>query len=221
MRPVNKGKKEKKYAPYSTARHDLYDAIGRYCSYCERRLIFSGAIEHVRPKSIDPDKEHCWDNFLLACVNCNSCKNNKPVDDTNIANYLWPDKDDTYHNIEYDSMTGMPKGVPGSASQDKADALLKLVGLDKAEANVGTQEYEKCSDTRVSDRLECIQLANKYLNDYRSATSSQQQIMLPCIIDIIKHTGFWSIWMHAFECEPTLKDMMLNLLPGTEKKYFA
>ncbi len=50
MRPVNKGKREQEYKPYQTAKRELFEAIGPYCSYCERIIELGGAIEHIQPK---------------------------------------------------------------------------------------------------------------------------------------------------------------------------
>ena len=76
MRPVNKGHKEKEYNPYGTARRDLFEAIGSYCSYCERNIHIGSEIEHVQPKSKVPEKEYSWDNFFIVffiSLATNSC----------------------------------------------------------------------------------------------------------------------------------------------------
>lgn len=51
MRPVDKGHKDKEYRPYTTAKRDLIEAIGPYCSYCERNMLSGGAVEHKQLKS--------------------------------------------------------------------------------------------------------------------------------------------------------------------------
>jgi 5-methylcytosine-specific restriction endonuclease McrA len=66
---------------YSDAKPYLEKRIGRYCSYCERFIPVSLAVEHKLPKSIHPDLEWRWENFLLACANCNSAKKDKNVGD--------------------------------------------------------------------------------------------------------------------------------------------
>lgn len=80
MRPVERGPAPRTYTKYGDAIGDLEERLGIYCSYCERRLPISLAIEHVVPKDLHPELEVEWTNFLLACSNCNSVKGNKPVD---------------------------------------------------------------------------------------------------------------------------------------------
>jgi 5-methylcytosine-specific restriction endonuclease McrA len=79
MRPVTRGAAPRAYTAYSQAIGDLEDRLGIYCSYCERRLPVSLAVEHVVPKSLEPTLETCWDNFLLGCTNCNSVKLARPA----------------------------------------------------------------------------------------------------------------------------------------------
>ena len=45
MRPVERGAAPKAYKDYNLALNDLYERIGRGCSYCERK--YSGAVEHM------------------------------------------------------------------------------------------------------------------------------------------------------------------------------
>ena len=86
------------YANYAAALPDLEQRLGRHCSYCERYIATNLAIEHVQPKSLVPALALTWSNFLLACVNCNSCKGDTPV---TVADYLWPDSDNTLRAFEY------------------------------------------------------------------------------------------------------------------------
>lgn len=85
MRPLDKGAVPRagdgaiRFGHYSDAHPHLVERLGDYCSYCERRLPASLAVEHVQPKSHVPELETSWDNFLLACTNCNSVKGSKPV----------------------------------------------------------------------------------------------------------------------------------------------
>ncbi|MCW1941660.1 HNH endonuclease [Bacillus anthracis] len=74
------------------------DRIGSYCSYCERSLGGNVAVEHIQPKSLHKELALTWDNFLLACVNCNSIKSNQSI---NLEEYLWPDKDNTLLAFHY------------------------------------------------------------------------------------------------------------------------
>src|SRR5438270_11942067 len=100
MRPVNRGAhpvnadgSRRKWTKYEEARGQLIERLGGYCSYCEMRLPASLAVEHVIPKSLAPKKRLQWDNFLLACTNCNFSKGNKPVV---LHKFVWPDRENTF-----------------------------------------------------------------------------------------------------------------------------
>lgn len=49
------------------------------CAYCESKLlhIHHGDVEHIYPKSLDPQKTFEWRNLTLACEVCNQNKSNK------------------------------------------------------------------------------------------------------------------------------------------------
>jgi uncharacterized protein (TIGR02646 family) len=88
----------KAYKVYKTARRDLIDRLGEYCSYCETRLNASLAVEHVQPKIHHPYLELDWNNFLLACTNCNSTKGSK---DVIFDDYYWVDIHNTFMAFQY------------------------------------------------------------------------------------------------------------------------
>ena len=153
MRPVDKGHKDKEYRPYTTAKRDLIEAIGPYCSYCERNILSGGAVEHKQPKSKVRSLEYSWDNFLLGCINCNSIKGSADVNDANIRDFVWPDTDDTYHMIQYDPVTLMPSPADNLSDEDKerVSRLIGLVGLDRPVPKEGSLTYRKASDTFPHD----------------------------------------------------------------------
>jgi len=94
MRSVEKGTvptdangQPKQYSEYQQARPDLISRLGEYCSFCEGHIAANLAVEHILPKNWHPQLELSWDNFLIACTNCNSTKGNKDID---LADYYWP-----------------------------------------------------------------------------------------------------------------------------------
>lgn len=207
MRPVRKGDNHKTFAEYQEAKRDLVDAIGRYCSYCERRLEYSGAVEHVMPKSLHGENTLKWDNFLLACTNCNSHKGQKDINEANIDNYVWPDKDDTYHEIDYDEVTAMPKAHNGLSNEekDKVENTIHLVGLDVPSTKIGDIDYDKMTDTRAEDRLACMIMAKEYFEDYLHTEDNYKEREISLLKKLVEHCGYWSVWMHEFEKDPRLK----------------
>ncbi len=222
MRPVDKGHRNKEYRPYSTAKRDLFEAIGPYCSYCERKVSLGGAVEHVQPKSKVPMKQYDWDNFLLGCVNCNSRKGGKTVDDTNISDFVWPDIDDTYHMIEYDPTTLMPLPSPtlNPDDQKRVANLISLVGLNAPSPKESSKDYMSASDTRVEDRIKSSVEARDYKDRYLNLTDEAKPEYLKILMDLISRANHWSIWMHEMEDVPELREALLNLLPGTRKSCF-
>ncbi|MBZ9795573.1 HNH endonuclease [Mesorhizobium sp. ES1-4] len=46
------------------------------CAYCESKLqhIHHGDVEHIYPKSLDPEQTFVWQNLTLACEICNQNK---------------------------------------------------------------------------------------------------------------------------------------------------
>ena len=135
MRPIIKGEhpsesgQTKLFKEYQQARKDLIDRLGQYCSYCEMKLDASLAVEHVQPKSLYPALERQWNNFLLACTNCNSTKGSQ---DIILSDYYWPDEDNTFRAFTY-LQGGLVRPHPQLNNQEKfkAEATLKLTGLDK------------------------------------------------------------------------------------------
>lgn len=69
------------FADYDDAKPFLLARLGPFCSYCERRIPTNLAVEHIQPKGVPKyaPLEKTWDNFLLACVNCNSTKGDDDV----------------------------------------------------------------------------------------------------------------------------------------------
>ena len=47
----------------------------RRCVYCEDSV--GDEVEHIRPKDFFPEMCFVWENYVYACGNCNSPKNNK------------------------------------------------------------------------------------------------------------------------------------------------
>lgn len=220
MRSVDKGPAPQPvYDPYQTAKRDLVDRIGDYCSYCERKIEHMGAVEHVQPKSTVPALSTQWDNFLLGCVNCNSTKGSIAIDNTNIADYVFPDKDDTFALIEYDPVTCMPRPAAGLSADmaAKVKKLITLTGLDKPPAHVGTQNYKMMSDVRAEKRLRASRDADHYRQVFLTVPPELKDVTVSLIMQIVVRTGFWSQWMRVMGDVPELAAALWTVLPGTRK----
>jgi uncharacterized protein (TIGR02646 family) len=224
MRPVNKDAQPLNddgtvvvFPEYVRSRRYLIDAIGEYCSYCERSIPTSLAVEHIQPKTHNGHLELVWSNLLLACTNCNSTKGHENVV---LADYFWPDRDNTYEKFIYD-ISGIVTINPNlnTAEAVKAQNLISLVGLNRIQHPIGTANWEEASDRRYEHRIQAYIDANNYAAKYRAATLLERTNYLPFLIDIAKK-GFWSIWMHAFEGFPEVQSELVIKFTGTRQTFF-
>ncbi len=217
MRPVERGAPPedetglpKQFNDYKFARRDLIDRIGEYCSYCEMHLDASLAVEHVKPKVHHPSLGLRWDNFLLACTNCNSIKGSRNI---NPADYYWPDKDNTTLVIEYleDGVVRAERTLP-PGRREKADNTIKLTGLDRTPV-----ENPAASDRRWMNRLEAWDIAMDSLNDLRDADNPPMRRQ---IVRSAQAKGFWSVWMTIFRDDVDMRKRLIKAFPGTSRECF-
>lgn len=222
MRPVQRGEcprdqkgQEIKFAEYQQARRELIQRMGEYCSYCEMHLDASLAVEHVQPKkppgatAAMPERELEWGNFLLACTNCNSSKGDK---DVVLADYLWPDRDDTFGALRY-SEGGVVDSAPG-VQKARADRLINLVGLRKQ------PDTAEASDRRWMNRREAWDRAVRAKDRLAKCPTGYADHMREQIVDTAHAKGFWSVWMTVFADDPAMRNRLLNALPGTNSAFF-
>lgn len=224
MRPVNRGTCPKdengncvQYSEYTQARGKLIERIGECCSYCEMHLDSSLAVEHIQPKKppgssvINMRLALSWDNFLLACTNCNSTKGNK---DINTQDFFWPDQDNTFRAFKY-SVGGIVSANPQLGSQsliDKAVKTIELLGLDKTPLN-----DPKASDRRWQNRCEVWGIANQCKAFLNKCDLPEMREMIT--ITATK-SGYWSIWMTVFEGDKDMLQRLIDAVPGTSTECF-
>ncbi|MCG7847693.1 MAG: HNH endonuclease [ANME-2 cluster archaeon] len=223
MRPVNRGPiptdaygNEINFNKYQDARGELIERLGETCSYCEMHLDSGLAVEHVKPKKPKgaddriPERELDWHNFLLACSNCNSTKSNK---DVILDDYFWPDIDNTFRAFTYsDGGIIMPSSELSAELQSKANATIKLTGLDKHPLN-----DPKASDRRWINRREIWNIAIRAKerlsrNDYDDFREQ--------IVDTMTGHAYWSIWMTVFRDDSDMLQRFIKALAGTAKDCF-
>jgi hypothetical protein len=202
------------YTAYSMARGTLIKRLGECCSYCEVHLDTSLAVEHVRPKKPpgatvnDITRELSWDNFLLACTNCNSIKDNL---DVVIDDYLWPDRDNTFLAIIY-KVGGIVEAASGS-DQLRAQSTIELVGLDRIPSD--HHQENEASDRRWNNRREAWDIATeskKNLGEHDTVVMRRQIVL--------QIQGFWSIWMTVFQDDSDMLNRIIDRIPGTAKHCF-
>lgn len=217
MRPVERGPipldnegNPKEFTNYTQARRGLIDRIGEYCSYCEMHLNASLAIEHIQPKSLNPELEVDWDNFLLACANCNSTKGNTPIV---LENYFWPDHDNTARAYEYEEGgTIVVAAALSPGEQNRALRMIDLVGLNKIPGN-----DPAASDRRWQNRREAWGIAKHALKRVQNLPVDE---MREQVVDTALAEGFWSIWMTVFIDDSVMRQHFITEFRGTSRDSF-
>lgn len=214
MRPVTRGAAPRTYTAYGQALDDLVTRLGSYCSYCERRLPTSLAVEHVVPKSLTPELETVWENFLLGCTNCNSVKLAQP---TNKRDFLWPDLDNTLAAYTY-AAGGFIEVTAGLTAtlKRKATKLLVLVGLDRHEASGHPRPAPR--DKRWQQRDEVWNAA--LLCRDRLARLGNSQDARDLVIEAAVAYGFFSVWMTVFAADSPIRQMLIQRFIGTAADCF-
>jgi uncharacterized protein (TIGR02646 family) len=211
MRPIIKGEhpsesgQPKLFKEYQEARGDLIDRLGQYCSYCEMKLDTALAIEHIRPKSLYPNLELEWSNFLLACTNCNSTKGTQ---DIILSDYYWPDEDNTFLAFTYlEGGLVRPNSQLNNQEKIKAEATLKLTGLDKPFIN-----DPKVSNRLLLNRRYVWDLAIRSLDHLHKNDTPEMRQQITCTA-----TGhaYWSIWMTVFKDDSDMLKRFIEAFPGT------
>ena len=218
MRPIERGEvptdtkcQPKQYRRYDQAKPDLIKRMGEYCSFCERFIPTSLAVEHIQSKHYQPQLERSWDNFLLGCSNCNSTKGSQVQDDVTQSNYYWPHLDNTFRAFVY-----KPGGIIdlnpalNADERDKALRTLELTGLNK-HPNAFVKPTPK--DKRWNHRREAWDLAQQA--KMLLATSNNSPSMREFIVTQAKRNGFWSIWITVFQNDPNMLKQLIQVFPGT------
>ena len=207
MRPVTRGGNPRAgdFADYQEARPFLISRIGAFCSYCERRTT-PLQVEHIQPKGLPQYAGLIgrWDNFLLACVNCNSTKRDK---DVQLDHHYVPDRDNTFAAFTY-----LPDGrVEPRAADPIGERTLALTGLNKPIRHTFDENGILVATDRVGDRMVVwgIALESKAILD----AQPRDEVRRLVVITAMGH-GFFSIWMKVFENDPVIRQLLIDGFGG-------
>ena len=209
MRPVNKGNipqkldgTDKTYTTYGQAKDDLRERLGSFCSYCEMNIENQPDIEHVSPKSKNPDLETEWDNFLLACKVCNTLKNNHN-DDRN--GYVFPDTHNTSFLYEYlENDVKVKSDLPQNIKE------LAIATFDLIELNRKFDTSDRVDD-RALARLHSWHKAQEAFKDFLELSTHPEMIRATAR----SCSGFFSMWVQIFQEYPEVKKAILENVSGT------
>jgi hypothetical protein len=215
MRPVVRSDKRDasgnplEYKPWGEAKEELVSEMGMFCSYCEKQVNKSDLhVEHILGQCVkdgagslvyDGLKYH-WDNFLLACCNCNRIKGVKDVKSTNP---FLPHQNNLVHFIEVDHALINIKSEVTGANLDRARAFIDLVGLDRVP---GVPGYT-VGDDRWANRMETAELAERQYTKY---TASPRETDAENIISLAASRGFFSVWYYCFYEQKEVIDALIN-----------
>lgn len=214
MRPVTRGPDPGPFAQYRDAAEPLMGRLGCYCSYCERHIETHLAVEHIQPKDPNPALERSWNNFLLACVNCNSCKGDT---DIAVADALWPDADNTLRAFKYRMAIVEVADTLDAAARPLAEALHRLVGLDKDPGNPLPARRPTSADRRWLTRHETWNLAKESLQDLTDADTPQMRAQ---IVRTAKTRGGFGIWFTVFRADRDMLRRLIAAFPGSTIECF-
>ena len=216
MRPVrrNSSPQADDFDDYADAKPELMSRLGRYCSYCERPINTNLAVEHIQPKKGGHAHSHLigrWENFLLACVNCNSTKGDKNVV---LADVMLPDRDNTFAVYRY-TEDGKVTVAPGLASSTAmvASATLALVGLDKRLNAILDSNGSLVAIDRVAQRMEAWLTALEAKEEVDRQPESLALRRMAVLT--ASATGFFSIWMTVFHQDVDMRNRFIDTFRGT------
>lgn len=215
MRPIDRGPAPRVYTDYRDALSDLWGRLGHYCSYCERWIETHLAVEHVQPKSRRKALQISWANFLLGCVNCNSCKGKKAV---TLSDFVWPDTDNTIRAFHY-TPSGEVRVMPRTRQPNraKAAATLSLVGLDRVPDHANRRKRPSRSDLRWQRRREAFALASRQLTDL---AAQDTPIVRNLIVEVAVARGMFSIWLQVFGNDADMRRRLIAAFTGTSVNCF-
>ncbi|MBK9168429.1 MAG: HNH endonuclease [Bryobacterales bacterium] len=213
MRPVRRGPSpiSHDFEDYRKAKEPLVERLGMYCSYCERRLPTSLHVEHIQPKSLHPDLEGRWENFLLACVNCNSHKRERDVPFTDV---FLPDRDNTFAAFEYSKDGRVDRS--GSLRGRKLGIALRtlaLIGLDRKAKDETDDNAKAVALDLVSQRMQTWMKAEVARDDLQAQPGNEALVRQ--VVELATSTGFFSIWMTVFEGDTAMRSRLIDAFAGT------
>ncbi len=204
------------YEPHGLANPILEANLDSFCSYCE---VFSSdlEVEHIVSQYQDATHATQWGNFLRACSRCNGRdnKSKKPVD---LNQMYFPHQNNTLLVFEYreGGWVGLHSDLKTQNQKNKANKLLKLVGLDKYSGNpdypltrIHPQGFP-INDIRWAHRREAWEWAQFKLTQYESGSISADDVS-----KFADQRGFFSVWFSVFSSHRDVKQALIHAFKGT------
>ena len=222
--PVNRQGERVVYREYSEARGTLIERLGEYCSYCEMQLDAGLAVEHMIPKTQDRNSEKAWDNFLLACPNCNSTKGDQTIV---LGDYVWPDRDNTFACLRYGpgALVHPAEGLD-ERTRTRTEKTIELVGLNRIPNDIADalqpdpDGRDKATDRRWRNRHVKWDIAKDRLRDLQEVVEKYgegraAELFRGSVIGTVTESGYWSIWMTVFADDLKTRQMLIDAFKAT------
>lgn len=220
MRSVNKGSDRGSFNPYQDACTPLQDAIGEYCSYCERWIASAIEVEHILPKKSNPSRKFRWINFLLACKNCNSGKSAANI---SLKDYLWPDRDNTFLAFVYDDEGRVyPRSQLPSQIAQKAKATWELTNLHwHPDVSFPGMHVPSAKDKRYVHRKQAWTYATDKRHELLKLDTPDRRL---AVAKDALQRGMFSVWMTVFgsnsEMDRSVRLLLIQHFTGTAVECF-
>lgn len=213
MRPVTRGASPQPgvaFTDHKKAAPHLKDAIGEYCSYCERYQSAGLHVEHVQPQKLYPGEYGEWRNYLLSCDVCNGTKTDK---DVTLDNVLLPDRDNTFVAFRY-TLGGKVEPAAGldPAQQQLALDTIELTGLNVEKGEVVNRNGQLIRFDRVTNRWQTRMMAEDAL---RNVEGSPTPLNKRCTAVSAAARGGFSIWMEVFKQRVDMRRLLIKWFKGT------
>ena len=206
MRSVQRGPAPNTYTNYQSARNDLTERLGWFCSYCEMPVKNMIEVEHIQPVA-NGGNELDWDNFLLACRYCNGVKGNSNADR---AGYFWPDVDNTPLAFLYSELNIIEPAISLQNHETIfAHATIMLTGLNRS-PHTGNEPTD--ADSRWINRLIALGVINDSYNDWLTI---ENEAFARQIARTATGHGFYSFWLMKFAGIPLVIDAINAAFSGT------
>ncbi|RYF36132.1 MAG: HNH endonuclease [Cytophagaceae bacterium] len=150
-----------------------------------------------------------WENFLLACINCNSTKGDK---DVVLNELLLPDRDNTFIAYDYVKDGTVSVAVTGALATHAAKTL-SITGLDKAATQNIDSNKKAIALERVGQRMQAWLLVLSTKQDVDADPNNQHT--RNCAVRTALAHGFFSIWMKVFENDVDMRKRLIDAFRGT------
>jgi uncharacterized protein (TIGR02646 family) len=108
----------------------LRQAFHRKCGYCER-VIGDGTIDHFWPKELYPERVWDWNNYILACTDCQLSKLAQPPVDAQGHQIINSREDEPLRYIRIAPDGRMFAIMPAGVADPRGSYTLTLLQLDQ------------------------------------------------------------------------------------------